>query len=122
MNTEGRVQVGRRAIFPPGDAREDWAILRALSDRLGQTLPYDTLEQVRAKLRETNPVFGHRDDVVAADWDPFGTAGTIEASPFSYPVENYYQTDPISRASKTMAECTQDFVLGRNGKATGTDG
>jgi NADH-quinone oxidoreductase subunit G len=122
VNTEGRAQYGQRAIFPPGDAREDWSIIRALSERVGQTLPYDSLEQVRAKLRDVSPVFSHMDDVVAADWESFGQAGSIEASAFAYPVENYYQTDPISRASQTMAQCTQEFVLGGTGKATGTDG
>jgi NADH-quinone oxidoreductase subunit G len=122
VNTEGRAQYGQRAIFPPGDAREDWSIIRALSERVGQTLPYDSLEQVRAKLRDVSPVFSHMDDVVAADWESFGQAGSIEASAFAYPVKNYYQTDPISRASQTMAQCTQEFVLGGTGKATGTDG
>lgn len=122
VNTEGRAQYGQRAIFPPGDAREDWSIIRALSERVGQTLPYDSLEQVRAKLRDVSPVFSHMDDVVAADWESFGQAGSIEASAFTYPVKNYYQTDPISRASQTMAQCTQEFVLGGTGKATGTDG
>jgi NADH-quinone oxidoreductase subunit G len=122
VNTEGRAQYGQRAIFPPGDAREDWSIIRALSERVGQTLPYDSLEQVREKLRDVSPVFSHMDDVVAADWESFGQAGSIEASEFTYPVKNYYQTDPISRASQTMAQCTQEFVLGGTGKATGTDG
>ncbi len=122
VNTEGRAQLGQRAIFPPSDAREDWTILRALSEKLGHTLPYDSLDQVRANLRETGPAFAHIDDIAAAEWEDFGTAGAIDASPFTYPVTNYYQTDPISRASRTMAQCTQEFVLGNSGKATGTDG
>ena len=122
VNTEGRAQLGQRAIFPPGDAREDWSIIRALSERLGKTLPYDSLEQVRAKLRDTSPDFTHIDDVVTAEWEKFGAAGAIEASAFTYPVANYYQTDPISRASRTMAQCTQDFVMGKTEKATGTHG
>ena len=122
VNTEGRAQLGRRAIFPPGDAREDWTIIRALSERLGHTLPYDNLDQLRAKLRDVSPVFTHMDEVVAADWDAFGAPGTIDATPFAYPIDNYYQTDPISRASQTMAQCTQEFVMGQSGKATGTDG
>lgn len=122
VNTEGRPQTGQRAIFPPGEAREDWAIVRALSERLGKTLPYDSLEQLRDRMRDTNPVFAHVDEVLAADWESFGTAGSIDATAFEYPVSNYYQTDPISRASKTMAECTQEFVLGKAVKATGTHG
>ncbi|MDG2243939.1 MAG: NADH-quinone oxidoreductase subunit NuoG [Rhodospirillaceae bacterium] len=122
VNTEGRAQLGQRAIFPPGDAREDWTIIRALSERLGKTLPYDSLEQVREKLRETSPGFGHIDDVAATEWEQFGESGSIEASAFTYQVSNYYQTDPISRASRTMAQCTQDFVMGKTEKATGTHG
>lgn len=122
VNTEGRAQAGQRAIFPPGDAREDWAIIRALSERLGKTLPYDSLDQVRVKLKGLNPVFSHIDDVVAADWESFGTQGPIDATPFTYPIDNYYQTDPISRASRTMAQCTDEFVLGNSREATGTNG
>ncbi|MBT4741420.1 MAG: NADH-quinone oxidoreductase subunit G, partial [Rhodospirillaceae bacterium] len=66
VNTEGRAQLGQRAIFPPGDAREDWSIIRALSERLGKTLPYDSLEQVREKLRKISPDFTHVDEVVTA--------------------------------------------------------
>ena len=61
VNTEGRVQLGQRAVFPPGEAREDWAILRALSERLGKTLPYDTLDQVRARLIAVNRAFAALD-------------------------------------------------------------
>jgi NADH-quinone oxidoreductase subunit G len=61
VNTEGRVQRGERAVFPKGEAREDWAILRALSERLGAKLPYDTLDQLRAKLFADHPTFGQID-------------------------------------------------------------
>ncbi|MFL2770346.1 MAG: NADH-quinone oxidoreductase subunit NuoG [Rhodospirillaceae bacterium] len=122
VNTEGRVQYGQRAIFPPGDAREDWAIIRALSERVGQTLPYDSLDQLKARLCDASPIFNHINNVVASDWDPFGQVGAVSASVFEYPIDNYYQTDPISRASRTMAKCTQEFVLGSSAKATGTDG
>ena len=66
VNTEGRVQMGKRAVFPKGEAREDWAILRALSERLGATLPYDTLDQLRAKLFADHPTFGQIDYVPGA--------------------------------------------------------
>ncbi|MEQ9446948.1 MAG: molybdopterin-dependent oxidoreductase, partial [Rhodospirillaceae bacterium] len=122
VNTEGRPQLGQRAIFPPGDAREDWSIIRALSDSLGKTLPYDSLDQVRAALAECNSIFTHIDEVIVEDWSAFGTAGAIEATPLVSPVTNYYQTDPISRASRTMAQCTQEFVIGKSGKVTGTYG
>ena len=121
VNTEGRVQLGRLAGFPPGDAREDWTILRALSEPLGKRLPYDNLGALRQRLVQTNPVFGAVDQIAAADWGDFGQAGNLEAAPFVSPVGNFYMTDPISRASETMAACTDAFVTGK-GEATGTHG
>jgi len=126
-NTEGRVQLGRLAASPPGDAREDWTILRALSEVMGKTLPYDNLTEVRQRLIEANPVFAAIDRLTPAAWEPFGQAGKADAAPFRAPVENYYMTDPISRASETMAACAEAFVHGRgrggSGRgATGTDG
>ncbi len=121
VNTEGRVQLGRQAVQPPGDAREDWSILRALSDVVGAKLDYMTLGDVRAAMSAANPVFDQVDEVPAASWETFGTAGEMDAAPFESPVANYYMTDPISRASETMAECTREFVTG-NGERTGTDG
>ncbi|MCG8359741.1 MAG: NADH-quinone oxidoreductase subunit NuoG [Kiloniellales bacterium] len=122
VNTEGRVQLGRLAGSPPGDAREDWTILRALSETLGQRLPYDNLGALRQKLIEQNPLFAAVDQVAPAPWGAFGEEGPIDATPFALPIENYYMTDPISRASETMAECTEVFVLGGEQKATGTHG
>jgi len=121
-NTEGRVQLGRLAASPPGDAREDWTILRALSGALGKPLPYDNLSEVRQRLIEVNPVFAAVDRLAPAAWGPFGHAGKADAAPFRAPVENYYMTDPISRASETMAACAEAFVHGRGRGATGTDG
>ena len=106
VNTEGRVQLGQRAAYPPGDAREDWAILRALSERLGKTLPYDTFDDVRARLVAVNKSFAALDLQVAGTWGPFGKEGALSEAPFVSPVGNFYMTCPISRASKTMAECT----------------
>ena len=105
VNTEGRVQLGRRATFPPGEAREDWAILRALSERLSKTLPYDTLEQVRARLIAVNKVFAALDQQAPGAWGAFGKEGATSDAAFASPIANYYMTCPISRASKTMAEC-----------------
>jgi NADH-quinone oxidoreductase subunit G len=105
VNTEGRVQLGQRAAYPPGDAREDWAILRALSERLGKPLPYDTLDQVRARLIAVNKSFAALDQQAPGAWGNFGTAGTTSDAGFVSPVTNFYMTDPISRASKTMADC-----------------
>lgn len=105
VNTEGRVQLGRRAGYPPGDAREDWAILRALSERLGKALSYDTLAQVRSRLVAINKVFAAVDHQAPGAWGPFGKAGSTTDAPFASSVDNFYMTCPISRASRTMAEC-----------------
>ena len=107
VNTEGRVQLGRRAVFPPGDAREDWKILRALSELLGHKLPYDSLAQLREHLAKANPVFAAADQVTPAAWGAFGTDGPVAAQPFAYPVADFYRTDPVSRASPTMAACAE---------------
>ncbi len=105
VNTEGRVQLGFRAGFPPGDAREDWAILRALSERLGRTLPYDTIGQVRSRLVAVNRTFAALDQQQAGAWGDFGKPGELGDAPFISPIANFYMTCPISRASRTMAEC-----------------
>ncbi|HEV2336055.1 MAG TPA: NADH-quinone oxidoreductase subunit NuoG [Stellaceae bacterium] len=109
VNTEGRVQLGRRAVFPPGDAREDWAILRALSGALGRPLPFDSLGELRAAMRAAHPLLGAFDQVVPAAWGSFGEAGAVDPAPFRYPIADFYHTDPISRASPTMAECSNTF-------------
>jgi NADH-quinone oxidoreductase subunit G len=113
LNTEGRVQRGALAVYPPGDAREDWKILRALSAAIGKTLPYDNLAGVRARLEQVNPVFARLDILPRfGSSDPTGPAtdATPSAAPFAPFVANYYQTDPISRASPTMAECTATLL------------
>jgi NADH-quinone oxidoreductase subunit G len=123
VNTEGRVQRGRLAVFPPGDAREDWTIIRALSEVLGKTLPYNTLAQLRDRMIAANEVFGRIDEVVPAEWKTFGddTPLSADAKAFALPIENFYMTDPISRASLVMAECTDVYINGNDEKKTGTD-
>jgi NADH-quinone oxidoreductase subunit G len=108
VNTEGRVQQGFAAIKPPGDAREDWRILRAISAYLGHALPYDTLVELRAHLAGVNPVFGAIGEVrrlAGNDVSAPAGEGALGAAPFAHVVANYYQTDAISRASPTMAAC-----------------
>jgi NADH-quinone oxidoreductase subunit G len=110
VNTEGRVQMGERAVFPKGEAREDWAILRALSDRLGKTLPYDSLDALRAKLFADHPTFGQIDYAPGSvatrfDLSGLGGAGDLSDAPFVSTVEAFHLTNPIARASVTMAEC-----------------
>jgi NADH-quinone oxidoreductase subunit G len=109
VNTEGRVQAANRAVFPKGEAREDWAIVRALSEHLGAKLPYDTLEQLRAKLFADHPSFGQIDYVAPAaalDLKSVGGAGDVGDAAFACPVDDFYLTNPIARASVTMAECS----------------
>ena len=120
VNLEGRVQRAPLAVYPPGDAREDWKIVRALSDALNATLPYKTLADVRQGLVKASSVFQGIDDIQAAAWAEFGAAGDVSGA-FTYPIANFYMTDPISRASATMAECTDEILGGREGK-TGTNG
>jgi NADH-quinone oxidoreductase subunit G len=123
VNTEGRVQVGRRAVFPPGEAREDWKILRALSQVLGHRLPYDTLLQVRQRLALVAPTFAPIDKVTPTAWGRFGGEGPVEAQPFAYPIRDFYRTDPISRASPTMAACSEAAAARADDTAkTGTHG
>jgi NADH-quinone oxidoreductase subunit G len=124
VNTEGRVQLGRRATFPPGDAREDWKIIRALSGVLGRPLPYDSLNELRRRLRGAHPTFAAVDQVGPAPWDEFGRAGPVDPAPFTYPIADFYRTDPISRASVTMAECSDVFLVhhGELQARTGTRG
>ncbi len=100
VNTEGRVQRGFQAVFPPGEAREDWRILRAVSEVLGHTLPYDTLEALRERLRLGNDAEAVQPDV------PGGQSG-LDARPFTSLTQGYYLTNPISRASPTMNECAR---------------
>jgi NADH-quinone oxidoreductase subunit G len=122
VNTEGRVQQSLRAVFPPGEAKEDWAILRALSEVLGETLPYDDQGALRRALIAEHPSFAALDRVEPAEWGDFGEEGALDAAAFEPAIDNYYMTDPISRASPTMAACTEAFVLGAGEGATGTDG
>jgi NADH-quinone oxidoreductase subunit G len=110
VNTEGRVQQGRRAVFPPGEAREDWKIVRALSERLGKPLPYDSIGRLRAVLAKDRPHFGKLDTLPEADWAPFGAAGKTDAAPFVSPVTDFYRSCAVSRASETMKKCAEELL------------
>jgi len=121
VNTEGRVQAGRLAAAPPGEAREDWKILRALSEAAQSKLPYDTLDGLRRALVKAHPGFarlGAIEPAALAAWS--GAAGEPEATPFAYPIADFYMTDPVSRASATMAKCSAEFLGGA--ARTGTHG
>ena len=111
VNTEGRVQRTQRAVAPKGDAREDWAIVRALSAYVGKTLPYDSLAQLREKLGKDHPTFlgldyapGRHSESVAP---PYGAAGQMTSAAFTAPIRAFHLTNPIARASRTMAECAE---------------
>src|SRR5665647_619889 len=110
VNTEGRVQMANRAAFPPGDAREDWAILRALSDAVGHTLPYDSLNALRQALFAAYPHMMRLDQIApgnAADIAKLaGLGGAADKAPLRSAVADFYLTNPIARASATMAECS----------------
>lgn len=110
VNTEGRPQRAQRAVFPVGEAKEDWRIIRALSEVLECKLPYDSLDNVRVAIAKAAPKLATLDEVVASEWKPIvkiPKAFKIKKDPFERAVLNFYMTDPISRASKVMAACTE---------------
>ena len=110
VNTEGRVQMATRASFPPGDAREDWAILRALSDVLKSRLPYDSLAGLRQALYKAHPHLLRVGQITPGDAGAIqklaSLGGTADKAPFGPTVNDFYFTNPIARASAVMAECS----------------
>ena len=106
VNTEGRPQMANRAGFPPGDAKEDWAIIRALSAELDATQPWNDLAGLRAALFGEFPHLARVDQIEAAAWAPL-PAGEIGDGDFASPVDDHYLTNPIARASATMAELSR---------------
>ncbi len=118
-NFEGRVQEAQRAVFPPGDAKEDWAILRALSEAVGHKLPYDSLDDLRRALVAGLPQYGRLGEVPRhegadpAVWGNLGVDGPLDADlPLHSAITDYYLTNPIARASRVMADCSRVFVHG----------
>ena len=105
LNTEGRVQYANRAAFPPGEAREDWAIIRAVSGAIGKSIGMDSLAELRAALCEAVPHFAMPDQIFPAKWAKFGGRAKLAAQPVTNAIDNFYMTCAISRASETMAEC-----------------
>jgi NADH-quinone oxidoreductase subunit G len=119
VNLEGRAQRAYPATAPLGDAREDWRIIRALSGHLGKALPYDTLDDLRAHMVERTPTLGAIDQIEPASWRVSEGDGSLTDRPFVSPIANFYQTDPITRASETMDACSARFG---SQSGTGTDG
>ena len=103
VNTEGRPQLAVRAGFAPGEAKENWAILRALSAELAATLPFDSLAELRQSLLEAHPHLGQIDQILQSEWAPL-KAGTLGKATFRSAISDFYLTNPIARASKLMAE------------------
>ncbi len=110
VNTEGRPQLAMRASFPPGQAKENWAILRALSAELGAVLPFDSLAALRRTLIAAHPHLGQI-DVVAANEGAALDAGTLGSGDFGYAVKDFYLSNPIARASSLMAELSANAKL-----------
>ena len=110
VNTEGRVQRAFRVVFPPGEAREDWAVLRALSGALGAPLPFDSLAALRRLLVESHPHFAELDEIALGDHAQVVALANHPAvamkDSFAPAIQNFYFTNPIARASAVMAECS----------------
>lgn len=106
VNTEGRVQMADRAGFPPGEAKEDWAILRALSAELGAVQGWNSLAQLRAAMFEAHPHLGRIDTIKSSDWTPV-EAGEPGKAGFVSVISDHYMTNPIARASSIMAELSR---------------
>jgi NADH-quinone oxidoreductase subunit G len=111
VNLEGRVQFSERATHPPGDARSDWSILRALSDALGKPLPFDDLDQLRAAIAAEHPHLGQPGltsflGLPGAPKAPSVSGGIV------YPIPDFYLTNPIARASPTMQRCSAEILHG----------
>jgi NADH-quinone oxidoreductase subunit G len=111
VNLEGRVQRALAAVYPPGDAREDWTIFRALSDVLGHALPYDDLAALRASIAAAHPHLAE-EGLTPAPWTAsFGGADTrVPSGPVTLPIDNFYLTNPIARASDTMQDCVREIL------------
>ena len=112
VNTEGRVQMADKAVFAPGDAREDWTILRAMADALGVSVGFDSFDGLRAAMAAAVPALGREGlaDYGALPKGKAGAKGIIEA----YPIKDFYLTNPIARASVTMQRCSAELLHGES--------
>ncbi len=111
VNTEGRPQYAYQAAFPLGEAKEDWKIIRALSERAGAVLPYNTLDELREKLAYEHKQFAYMDEVVPAEFIADADSVSLQSEAFYDFITNYYMTDVISRISPTMAACSRDIAM-----------
>jgi len=113
VNVEGRVQRSDRATFPPGDAREDWAILRALSDVLGHKLPFDSFEELRVKMAADIPALA-QEGLATFEWSPPKLDAKVSGAMAGYPIKDFYLTNAICRASPTMQRCSAEILHGQD--------
>jgi NADH-quinone oxidoreductase subunit G len=115
VNLEGRVQFSEKAVDPPGDAREDWSIFRALSDVLGHKLPFDNFDELRERLFAEDPRFAEP-GLVTFDWLPpsLEPVSISEGTGMTYPIQDYYLTNPIARASPTLQRCSAEILHGQD--------
>ncbi|GAA5057583.1 NADH-quinone oxidoreductase subunit NuoG [Erythrobacter westpacificensis] len=111
VNTEGRVQMSDKAIFAPGDAREDWTILRALADALGLSVGFDSFDELRAVMASEVPALGVEG---LADYGmmPASSDGSSASGAIGYPIKDFYLTNPIARASVVMQRCSDELLHG----------
>jgi NADH-quinone oxidoreductase subunit G len=114
VNLEGRVQVAEFAVHPPGEAREDWTILRALSDVLGKTLPFDNLSQLRAAIVAEVPRLGATGLTPVDPLPAFTGAAPQVSGSVVYPIQDFYLTNPIARSSPTLQRCSAEILHGQS--------
>jgi len=114
VNLEGRVQFSEKAVDPPGDARADWSILRALSDKLGAPLPFDSFGELRQRLFADYPAFA-QPGLVTFDWAPPKLdAKVAQGTTLAYPIKDFYLTNPIARSSPTLQRCSAELLHGES--------
>ncbi|MCC6828759.1 MAG: molybdopterin-dependent oxidoreductase, partial [Novosphingobium sp.] len=109
VNTEGRVQFAEQAVFAPGDAREDWTILRALADALGVSVGFDSFDQLRAAMVAEVPALGVEG---LADYGALPAGGGSASGVIGYPIKDFYLTNAICRASPTLQRCSAELLHG----------
>ncbi len=110
VNIEGRPQSTRQAVIPPAEAKEDWKIINELTELVGSK-SYKNLKDLRADMFADTSCWSDYDEIIPAKWKKFGQEGKIQKKDLTETIENFYMTDPISRSSKTMANCTAEFVV-----------
>jgi NADH-quinone oxidoreductase subunit G len=111
VNTEGRVQLAEKAVFAPGDAREDWTILRALADALGVSVGFDSFDELRAAMVAEVPALGEEG---LADYGALPSAGGSAEGVVGYPIKDFYLTNPIARSSPTLQRCSAELLHGED--------